>query len=111
IRGDRDELIYVNPAFTRIYGRPTDEIYQDFRRLAEDVHEEERERARGFWDRCRQGLTVEEYRVVRPDGTWAWIRRRGFPIPDEQGEVEFRAGISEDISEEKRLQQERARLL
>ena len=111
IRGDREELIYVNPAFARIYGRGTDELYEDFRRLAEYVHEEERERARAFWDKCRQGLTVEEYRIVRPDGSLAWIRRRGFPIPDEEGKVEFRAGISEDITQEKHLQQERDRLL
>jgi signal transduction histidine kinase/ActR/RegA family two-component response regulator len=79
--------------------------------MVEYVHPEERERAKAFWDRCRQGLTVEEYRIVRPDGSLRWIRRRGFPIPDEQGKVEFRAGISEDITQEKRLQQERDRLL
>ena len=110
-RGDRPELVYVNPAFNRVYGRPPDEVMKDLRRLAEYVHEEERPRARTFWHRCGEGLIVEEYRVLRPDGSMAWIRRRGFPIPDEQGNVVYRAAISEEITEQKRIQQERDRLL
>ena len=109
--GDRPELVYVNPAFNRVYGRTPDEVRVDFRRLAEYVHEDERPRARTFWRRCGEGMIVEEFRVVRPDGSIAWIRRRGFPIPDERGNVEYRAGISEDITEEKRMQEERDRLL
>ena len=110
-RGERPQLVYVNPAFSRVYGRPPNEILADFNHLADYVHEEEKARARTFWQRCGEGLIVEEYRVVRPDGTIAWIRRRGFPIPDDRGNVEFRAAISEDITEEKRIQQERDRLL
>lgn len=111
IRGDRDELVYINPAFTRVYGRSTDEVYRDFSRFAEYVRDEDKARARVFWDKCRAGLTEEEFEIVRPDGSVAWIRRRGFPIPDELGRVEFRAGISEDITAEKQLQRERDRLL
>jgi len=111
IRGDRDELVYINPAFSSVYGRSSDGLYQDFSLLTEYLHEDDRARARSFWDKCRAGLTVEEFRIVRPDGSMAWIRRRGFPIPNDRGQVEYRGGISEDITEEKNLQQERDRLL
>jgi PAS domain S-box-containing protein len=111
IRGDRDELVYINPAFARVYGRTTDEVYKDFSKLADYVRPEDKARASVFWEKCRDGLTVEEFQIVRPDGSIAWIRRKGFPIPDEAGRLEYRAGISEEITEEKRLQAERDQLL
>ena len=111
IRGDRDELIYVNPAFTRIYGRPTDEIYQDFRRLAEYVHEErESVPALSGTGADRASLsrsTGSCVLTVHGPGSVAVVS----PSPMNRADVELRAGISEDISEEKRLQQERNRLL
>ena len=110
-RGDRPELVYVNPAFSRIYGRLPTEVLADFSRLADYVHDDDKPRARTFWQRCGEGSLLEEYRVMRPDGSMAWIRRRGFPIPDGEGNILYRAAISEDITEEKRIQDERDRLL
>jgi PAS domain S-box-containing protein len=110
-RGDRPELVYVNPAFNLVYGRPPDEILSDFSRIADYVHEDDRARARTFWQRCGDGALVEDYRIVRPDGSTAWIRRRGFRIPGANGEIAYRAAISEDITKEKRIQEERDRLL
>ncbi len=110
-RGDRPELVYVNPAFSRIYGRLPTEVLADFSRLADYVHDDDKPRARTFWQRCGEGSLLEEYRVMRPDGSMAWIRRRGFPIPDSEGNILYRAAISEDITEEKRIQDERDRLL
>ena len=110
-RGDRPELVYVNPAFSRIYGRLPTEVMADFSRLADYVHDDDKPRARTFWQRCGESSLLEEYRVMRPDGSMAWIRRRGFPIPDSEGNILYRAAISEDITGEKRIQDERDRLL
>ncbi len=111
VRADRDELVYVSRAFRRVYGREPDELYQDFNALHRYMHESDRERSRQFWTRAGSALTVEDYRIVRPDGSIAWVRRHGFPIPDAQGALEYRAAISEDITEEKHIQDERDRLL
>jgi PAS domain S-box-containing protein len=49
--------------------------------------------------------TAEEYQIIRPDGTNRWIWDRGFPIRDESGRVVRVAGIAEDITERKRVEQ------
>jgi two-component sensor histidine kinase len=46
-----------------------------------------------------------EYRIVRPDGTVAWIRDRVFPIKDASGNVHRICGIAEDITERNRTEQ------
>ena len=111
IHADREELFYISPSFTTVYGRPTSELYEDFNRMTDYLDEQDRDRFRAFLQKCKSGLVIEEYRIVRPDGSAAWIRRRGFPILNERGELEYRAGISQDITEEKRLGAERDRLL
>ena len=111
IHADREELFYISPSFTTVYGRPTSELYEDFSRMTDYLAEQDRGRFKAFLEKCKSGLVVEEYRIIRPDGSEAWIRRRGFPILNERGDREYRAGISQDITEEKRLGVERDRLL
>ena len=57
--GDRDELVYVSAAFDRVYGRNSEKILIDFDRLATYFLEDDRQRSREFWARCREGLTVD----------------------------------------------------
>jgi hypothetical protein len=42
-----------------------------------------------------------EYRVVREDGSWRWVRDRAFPVMDASGKVYRIAGVSEDITDRK----------
>jgi two-component system sensor histidine kinase UhpB len=45
------------------------------------------------------------YRIVRPDGSIRWIRDRGFPVRDEAGSIYRFAGIAEDITESKLVEE------
>jgi len=110
-RADRYELVYVNRAFERVFGRPAAEIQRDLLYFLSYVFDEDRQLVRTAWERSRQGLSVEEYRVVHPRGSLIWIRDRAFPIFNDWGEAEYVAGIAEDITEEKRIAEERERLL
>ena len=47
---------------------------------------------------------------MRPDGAIRWIWARSYPVRDGQGQVMRFAGIAEDITERKLLEQDRARL-
>jgi signal transduction histidine kinase len=68
-----------------------DSVHPDDReRLAED----ERLQAIG-------GRHDHTYRIVRPDGSFRWIRGRAFPVRDESGKLIRVAGIAEDITERK----------
>ncbi len=47
-----------------------------------------------------------EFRIIRPDGSLRWIRNRAFSLGGVTGTVLRMGGIAEDITEEKRMQQE-----
>ena len=47
-----------------------------------------------------------EYRIVQPDGTIRWIWDRGFPVYDEKNRVTRYAGIAQDITERKKLEEQ-----
>ncbi len=101
------ETLYVSPAFEDIWGIPAEEIYRDFDVFLEAIHPEDRERVEEamFRDQVR-GEYDEEYRIVRPDGEVRWIHDRAFPVTDEEGEVYRLAGLAEDITEQRKLENE-----
>ena len=54
----------------------------------------------------KSGLPLDhEYRIIRPDGSLAWIWNRGFPVRGATGEVEFYVGVAQDITERKRMEE------
>src|SRR6185295_6136732 len=57
--------------------------------------------------RLADGVHLDiEYRIVRPDGTIRWIRDRSYPMKAGDG-ARLVCGIAEDISAQKRAEQER----
>ena len=78
---ERSELLYVSPAYERIFGRSRDSVYGDPRAFLEAVHPDDQPRVRTSLPSLAQGRWAERYRVVRPDGTIRWVRSRAFPIP------------------------------
>jgi two-component system, cell cycle sensor histidine kinase and response regulator CckA len=96
------EMLYVSPAYERIWGRSCASLYANFMEWIEAIHPEDRHRIEtSFFDRALLGNYDEEYRITRPDGSIRWIRDRGFPITDRAG-VPYRVvGIAEDITNRK----------
>ena len=45
-----------------------------------------------------------DYRVILPEGEVRWLRTRGFPIENEDGEVHRIAGVTEDVTDRKRAE-------
>jgi len=95
---------YVSPAAARVFGVPAEEIRreEDFLAL---VHPDDRPALTRRVER-REGAFREEYRVVRPDGEIAWLRDGGFPIRDEEGRVVRVAGLAEDVTAQRRLEEQ-----
>ncbi|MEB3213717.1 MAG: PAS domain-containing protein, partial [Leptolyngbyaceae bacterium] len=81
------------------------ELYDNLNRFVDFIHPEDRDRIQWGWQKSAQAAFSQEYRIVRPDGTLVWIRDRGFPIYDDQGEVLWIGGIAEDISERKQVEE------
>ncbi|HAZ47048.1 MAG TPA: hybrid sensor histidine kinase/response regulator, partial [Cyanobacteria bacterium UBA11369] len=102
----QEQLIYVSPAYKKIWGRECESLYANFNEWIEAIHPEDRERIRTvFSERSLVGGYDVEYRVIRPDGTMRWIRDRAVPIQDEFGNAIRAAGIAEDITRLKQDQE------
>ena len=104
---DVTEVLYVSPAYERVWGRTCRSLYENPRSFLDAVHPDDRERVRAtaFERHSRGESTDEEFRIVLPNGAVRWVRDRGFPIKDNSGRVFRKAGIAEDITDRKLAEQ------
>jgi len=103
---DGPKITYVSPAYESLWGRSCRSLYKRPMSYLEAIHPEDRRRVIQAHQKLENGdATAEEYRIVRPDRTIRWVWDRGFPIRDESDRVVRIAGIAEDITERKRVEQ------
>lgn len=103
----RDALLYVSPSYERVWGRRAEDLYEDRWDWLQAVHPDDREWVRhaATFQQAASHYEVE-YRLLRPDGEIRWIRDRGFPVRDEQGRVFRMAGVAEDVTARRRLEEQ-----
>jgi len=102
-----DEILYVSPAYERIWGRSRQNLYERPLSFTEAIHPEDRDGAFKAFLKQRDGQAFNhEYRIIQPGGSIRWIRDRGFPILDERSESYRFAGIAEDITERRALEEQ-----
>ena len=100
-------MVYVSPAYEKIWGRGCKELYQSPHAWLDAIHPEDREAvADAMVTKQVTGEYNQEYRILRPDGTLRWIRDRAFPIRDSSGKVIRIVGIAEDTTDRHRLERE-----
>lgn len=100
-------MVYVSPAYERIWGRSCRKLYQSPGAWLEAIHPEDRELvAQAIRTKQTTGEYSQEYRILRPDGNLRWIRDRAFPIRDSSGNVIRIVGIAEDVTDRRRLERE-----
>jgi len=104
---EETRMVYVSPAYEKIWGRSCKKLYQSPHAWLEAVHPEDREAvAQAMLTKQTTGEYNQEYRIFRPDGTLRWIRDRAFPIRDGSGKVIRIVGIAEDVTDRRRLERE-----
>jgi PAS domain S-box-containing protein len=102
-----DDILYVSPAYEQVWERTRESLYHDPGLWVESIHPGDRENARTLLDRQMQGEAIQsEYRIQIPGGSEKWIRDRATPILDEAGKLIRIVGIAEDVSEQKRYEQD-----
>ena len=103
---DSGKFIYVSPAFTAIWGRPTKHLYQEQNIFVESIHWEDFSRVyHSLKELVSSGVIFnEEYRIIQPDGTVRWVWSRAYPIYDVESHYYRIAGIAEDISDRKQAE-------
>jgi PAS domain S-box-containing protein len=103
IRDDR--VLYVSPAFEKVWGVSPAARYQNPAWLLDTVHTDDRERCVAFLARRKSEPAEETYRIVRPDGSVRWICDRAFLVSDPDGKPYRVAGIAEDITAQRELEE------
>ncbi|MGK5093868.1 PAS domain S-box protein [Deltaproteobacteria bacterium TL4] len=100
------KVVYVNPAFERIWQRTAEELYQDSSVWYDCIYAEDKERIGTAFINFLQGKGNfdDEFRILRPDGTTRMVYVKGNLIRDENGKIILAAGISRDITESKRTE-------
>lgn len=103
----KDQILYVSPAYEKIWGRPCADLYASGRAWLSAVHPDDRERVRhAALTQQTEGTYDEIYRVVRPDGSIRWIRDLAYPVKDAQGALMRIVGCARDITERKQLEEQ-----
>jgi len=103
--GDKSRVLYVSPAYEKVYGRPCESLYEDPQLWLEEMHPEDRKQVIATDEKLRETEHELEYRIIRPDGTVRWILDRVLPIQGGRGEIPHIVGLSEDITHRKRAQE------
>ncbi|MGB2608028.1 MAG: PAS domain S-box protein [Isosphaeraceae bacterium] len=103
---DGKTIHYINPAFEKIWGRPSAQLYANPDLWLEAIHPEDLANVRSALESLYQGGTYDvDYRITRPDGTVAWISDRGYVQRDDHGQVIMKSGVASDITWRKQAEQ------
>jgi PAS domain S-box-containing protein len=99
------KLLYVSPAYETVWGRSCESLYAAPKSWIDAIHPEDKEHVAASVARRSLIPYDNTYRIVHPDGSIRWIRDRGFPVRDESGNVVRFAGIAEDVTAQKEIEQ------
>ena len=105
-----ERFIYLSPAFEQLWGLSVGALYENPRLWLEKIHPEDRasvQRAFEDWIEGRADTYHIEYRTLPGDGTIRWVNVRGIVIGFKNGRPCKLSGIATDITERKRVEEER----
>jgi two-component system, cell cycle sensor histidine kinase and response regulator CckA len=92
----RSELVYMSPAFERIWCRPVREIFEHPEIWVDAIHPDDRERVLATLG--GDPNFDFEYRIIRPDGAIRHIRSRAYPVRNSSGVIVRSVGLAGDIT-------------
>jgi signal transduction histidine kinase/ActR/RegA family two-component response regulator len=95
----------MSPRYETVWGRSCASLFDHAHHLWDAVHPQDQEYV---LTRVAEGQVIgfqAEFRIIRPDQTVRFIRAQTFPIRNAFGEVVRMAGVAEDMTEERRVQE------
>ena len=103
---DNTEMLYINPAYERIWGRTRQSLFDNPMSFIDAVLEDDKPLVIEAFEKYRKtGKFDLEYRIVHSNGNIRWVRAQSFPVKNEKGETIRHAGIAVDINENKTYQE------
>jgi PAS domain S-box-containing protein len=104
------QVLYLSPAFERIWGLAPERCYDDPAAWRQSVHPDDKSMVDEAFDAAIAGLSEREfdltYRIIRPDGPVRWIHDRCVVHRNDAGGIDRLSGIAEDITESRRMEEE-----
>ncbi|MGB1250273.1 MAG: response regulator [Candidatus Promineifilaceae bacterium] len=95
--------LYVSPAYMRLTGKESIDLYTNPNAWGEMVHPDDAETfATRFAGSSEKSI---DYRIITTSGESRWVRSHIWPQEDENGQVSAFAGITSDITERMRSPQ------
>ncbi|MCE9599880.1 MAG: PAS domain S-box protein [Spirochaetia bacterium] len=103
----KDVMIYISPAFEKVWGRSRAEWYESPGLWLETIHPDDQSRVLAAVVSQTETEYEVEYRIQRPDGEVRWIQDRAAPVIDAVTGRPYRiAGVALDITDRKRAELE-----
>ncbi len=103
-------ILYVSPSFERVFALSCEDLFAHPRTWAQRIHPDDRDWVIKVLDAARDDGSFDiEYRLLMPDNSIRWIHARAFPVHDVEGRLYRMAGIAEDITERRRVEDELSR--
>jgi diguanylate cyclase (GGDEF)-like protein/PAS domain S-box-containing protein len=101
------ELIYLNSAAEKVYGRAVEEFFSCSDLWLDVIHPEDRQQVKQSLSvfPCSTNLELE-YKILRPDGELRWLSSRSRSVYDANGTAIRIDGITIDITEHKKVQEQ-----
>jgi diguanylate cyclase (GGDEF)-like protein/PAS domain S-box-containing protein len=107
------QVLYVSPAYDRIFGRPAGLLLSDYNHWRDSVYPDDLDYAERSLGQVLVNGAVEdrEYRIIAADGQVRWLSDKCFINRQaEPGQPVIIVGIAEDITEKKQMETELHRL-
>jgi two-component system cell cycle sensor histidine kinase/response regulator CckA len=102
---ETEQVLYISPAFEKVWGCSSSAVYQNPAWLLEPVHPDDRGRFASFATKVKSEPAEEAYRIVLPNKSVRWIHNRTFLIYDPDGKPYRVAGIAEDVTVQRELEE------
>lgn len=107
MNADGNKILYVSPAYEKIWGRSVKSLYEDSSNWNVGIIEEDRSKVYRNFELLRGGYESEfdiVYRIRDDLGELRWIRDRGYASRDKDGVVEYLTGVASDVTVRKTLE-------
>ncbi|WP_052731318.1 PAS domain S-box protein [Spirosoma radiotolerans] len=99
---DPFRLLYINPAYERIWNRSVQSIYDDTTTFMEGIVAEDRPAVQALFGDYLAGKEGQlDYRLEQADGSIRWLSVRTFIVRDGAGQITRHLGIVNDITGQK----------
>ena len=100
------EMLYISPAYEKVFGRSAAALYADARDWLQSVHPDDRERCSRLipLDGCER--LDDHYRLLRENGDIREIDVSLFPVRDDAGAVVRIAGVAVDVTDRRLLEEQ-----